>query len=293
MKKIYLLWMVFAGILTLAGCIKDISEEIPPAEPVITVNAFFNPHLPVIVNLSKSAGVLDAVEALPDARGLLYKNGSLIDSLNYDDFVKYYWASQLTVPQPGNTYRLEVWAEGFPPVSAESFLPDSVPIASVTTDTLFSPSTGHDTYWLRIRFMDPPAPGDQYHLMVYRNRLREDGIWLLDNLCFLSDDPTFEVISKELCSGGMFTDAGFNGQEKEILVNTRRRINPDLNDSLQFVVELRHGSDPYYRYMKSLAVFKNNQGDIFAQPGPVIGNVTGGYGVFAGYAPCTDTVKLN
>lgn len=283
------------GLLALAftGCIKDISGELPDSEPKITVNSFFNPRVPVLISISQSAGVLNGVQTLVGAQGLLYQNGTLVDSLNYDSFYDYYWASQFTKPLPGNTYRLEVRADGFPSVWAESYQPDSVPLLSISKDTLFYSATGHNTYWLRIRFTDPPTPGDQYHLMVYRNRLSESGYWNLENLCFESDEPAFEVISRELCSGGMFTDNGFNGQEKEILINTRRRINSQLNDSLQFVVELRHGSDPYYRYNKSLAIFKNNQGDIFAQPGPVQGNVTGGYGIFAGYAACTDTVKLN
>lgn len=292
MKRHFVYGLCFLLLVGWTGCIKDISGEIPDTEPKVTVNSFFNPRIPLLVHISKSSSVLQTLGVINNARGRLYKNGTLTDTLGYDSQFEYYWASQLTPPEPGNTYRLEVWADGFPTVTAESFLPDSVPLLSVTKDTLFTPSVGHKTYWLRVRFADPATPGDQYHLMVYRNRLTETGVWSLENLCFQSDDPSFEVISKELCSGGMFTDGGFNGKQKELLINTRRRINSKLNDSLQFVVELRHASDPYYRYSKSLAIFKNNQGDIFAQPGPVIGNVNGGYGVFGGYGVCTDTVKL-
>lgn len=283
------------GLFSLAGCIKDISGEIPESEPKIAVNCFFNPRLPIFaISISQSASVLDSLSYLKEAKGYLYENDVLVDSvIYYEGLAQYHLALNSGHPQPGNTYRVQVQAPGFTAVTAQSFLPDSVPLLSIEKDTFFYAPTGHHTYWLRIHFQDPPAGGDFYHLVVYRMRLNPDGSKDLSPVCFESEDPAFEVISKEYCTGGMFTDNTFNGQPKELLVNTRRRINSNLNDSLQFIVELRHGSDPYYRYNKSFMDYTNNQGDIFAQPAPIIGNVTGGYGIFAGYAVCTDTVKLN
>jgi len=289
-------WYVAAlfAVLSGTGCLKDISQEIPDAEPKITVNGFFNPRVPVIVSITQSASVLDTLgnKYLTGAKAYVYENDVLVDSLTYSALVHYHLGTGL-IPQPGNTYRLEVQSQGLPPVSAQSFLPDTTHLLPVVKDTLFYAANGQNTYWLRIRFQDPPGAGDFYHLVAYRNRLQHNGTWRLESLCFESDDPVFEAISKYACSGGMFTDNTFNGQQKEILINTRRRLTPNLNDSLQFIVELRHGSEAYYRYNKSLSIYKNNQGDIFAQPGPIIGNVAGGYGIFAGYSVMTDTVKLN
>lgn len=285
------LFLLVAGLLA-GGCIKDISNEIPEAKPKITLNGFFNPRFPVVVSISKSGSILDTLGAnyLSEAKGMLYENDLVIDSLIYYPEFNLHVAAGLSVPQIGKNYRLEVSAPGLSPVQAGSVLPDSVPILSVETDTLFYAVSGENTYWLRIRFQDPAGMGNLYHLMVYRSRLRPNGNWEISPLCFESDDNSFEVISREFCSGGLFSDAGFNGQEKELLINTRRRINPTLSDSLKFIVELRHGSAPYYQYNKSLGIYKNNQGDIFAQPGPIIGNVSQGYGIFAGYAPSTDTI---
>lgn len=287
-------WIPFLCLLTIYGCMKDISGEIPANEPRLTLNGFFNPRIPVAVSITKSVGVLDTLgtDPLTDIRAYLYENGTRIDSLTYYPNFRFYIATQLTVPQPGNRYRLEITAPGLPPVSAESFLPDSVGPVTVTKDTLFYPAIGADTYWLRVRFIDPGTSGDFYHLAVYRRRLHPNNTWSIDPVCFESADPAFEVLSKSFCSGGVFNDAGFNGQEKELLINTKRRLNAHLNDSVQFVVELRHASEPYYRYNKSLMLYKNNQGDIFSQPAPILGNVTDGYGIFAGYAPVTDTLKL-
>lgn len=294
MKKHVWYVAAFFGLLAGTGCLKDISQEIPDTEPRITVNGFFNPRVPFIVSITESASVLDTLgnKYLTDAKAYIYENNLLVDSLTYSALIHYHWGTG-PVPQPGKTYRLEVQAQGFATVAAQSFLPDTTLLLPVVKDTMFYAASGHNTYWLRITFQDPPAAGDFYHLVVYRNRLQHNGTWRLEPLCFESGDPVFETISQQTCSGGLFTDNAFNGQQKEILINTRRRLTPGLNDSLQFIVELRHGSDAYYRYNKSLSIYKNNQGDIFAQPGPIIGNVAGGYGIFAGYAPVTDTVKMN
>ena len=283
----------FAAFCT--GCIKDISSEIPDSGPKITLNGFFNPRVPVVVSITQSANVLDTLgnKYLVNARGYLYENDLLVDSLTYLEALKYHVAAGLFKPRPGNTYRLDIRSAGMDPVTARSPLPDSVAVLPTSLDTLFYPSIGQDTYWLRIRFQDPPAPGDFYHLVLYRNRLHGDGIWRPEALCYESADPVFDALATQGCAGGMCTDNAVTGQHKEILVNTRRRLNAHLNDSVQFLVELRHGSEPYYLYNKSLMIYKNGQSNIFAQPAPIVGNVAGGYGIFAGYAPVTDTVKLH
>jgi hypothetical protein len=129
--------------------------------------------------------------------------------------------------------------------------------------------------------------------MVYRNRLRPSGIWEIEPLELESDDPVFSLFATQYPGGAFFRDDQFNGQNKELLINTRRRLNSSLNDSVKFIVELRNCSAPYDTYNRTLHEYKNNQGDLFAQPGPIIGNITGGYGIFGGYAPATDTISLN
>ena len=287
--------LLFAWVILLCGgCLKDISGEIPNNTPKITVNGFFNSRIPILVSISKSTGILqDGTSYLTPATGYIYENDVLIDSVKCDGLFEYHLSQALHIPQVGKTYRIEVAYPGFDTVSAGSILPDYAPIQSVTLDTVFYPPSGQKTYVLRIKINDNAAENNYYHLMVYRNRLGSNGEWSAEPLCFVSDETIFQSVGKSVCSGATFTDATFNGQEKEIVVNTKRRLNSHLNDSVQFLVELRNGSLPYFQYNKSLTLFKNGQGDIFVQPSPIIGNVKNGYGIFAGYTPSTDTVKLN
>lgn len=295
MKPFSYISFVCIAVSLLLGCLKDISSEIPENKPKLTVNCFFNPNIPVIGTLSKSKGVLESGldTPLPDAIGYLYEDGTLVDSILWDDLSTYHVSKQFYSLQSGKKYEIRVAYPGLDSISAGTFLPYPVPIQSVQLDTTFYAPAGHKTYLLRIRFQDLGVENNMYHLMVYRNRLHENGEWATESLCFVSEDPIFEAMGKSYCVGGMFTDASFNGQEKEIVINTTRRLNSKLNDSVQFLVELRNGSPDYYAYNKSLTLFKNGQGDIFVQPSPIIGNVKNGYGIFAGYASDLDTVKLN
>ncbi len=279
----------------LSGCLKDISNEIPPTEPRITVNSFFNPSFPLIASVTRSTGILDSLgnQYLTDARVLLYEDGELVDSLIYFPQFQVHVASSFFIPKIGKSYKIEATAEGLNGVWAESFLPDSVPVQYVTKDTFFYAPSGANTYWLRFMFQDPVSESNLYHLMLYKNRLRPNGNWELEPIRFESADPVFNLFAREFPAGAFFSDASFNGQSKEILINTRMKINPQLNDSLQFILELRNCSAPYHVYNHTLHEYRNNQGDIFAQPGPIIGNISGGYGIFGGYAPASDTIKLN
>jgi hypothetical protein len=281
--------------LLITGCLKDISGEIPVNEPKITLNSFFNPRFPMVVSLSSSAGVLDTLGNLylSQAKGDIYENGIWKDSLIYLPQFNLHTSASYFVPTAGNNYKIEARAEGFPSVSGESVLPDSVSIISSEKDTFFYAPNGVNTYWIRFVFQDPPEENNLYHLMVYRNRLRPNGIWNTEPIQFESEDPVFTLFAREYPAGAFFRDDQFNGQTKELLINTRRRLNASLNDSVKFILELRNCSAPYDTYNRTLHEYKNNQGDLFAQPGPVIGNITGGYGIFGGYAPVTDTIRLN
>lgn len=275
------------------GCLKDISNELPKTEPKITVNGFITPTEWVRVFITQSRGSIEPVgdNYLYNAKAYIYEDDQLVDSLIGGPEI--HVSLQLFTPQIGKNYRIEVSMPGFKSVTASTSIPNYVPIQSIQLDTVFYPPTGHNTYVLRIKINDPPAVDNYYHLLVTRLRLNPQGDWDPEQLCYESDDIVFESLAKEYCIGGTFSDASFNGLQKEIAINTKRRISNKLKDSLQFVVELRNGSKPYFDYNKSLIIFKNNQWDIFTQPAPVNGNVNEGYGVFAGYAPVIDTVKLN
>lgn len=275
------------------GCLKDISKEVPKHEPKITVNSFLTPQESIKAYITKSRGAIESSweNYLMDAEVYIYEDEQLVDSL-LSVFESHLSASNF-VPQIGKQYRIEVSNPGFESVSAITDIPTYVPIQSISLDTTFYSPTGHNTYVLRIKFTDPPSAGDYYHLLITRLRLNPMGDWNSEFLCYVTDDAVFESLSKEQCTGGTFSDALFNGLEKELAINTKRRLNQKLNDSVQFVVELRHGSKPYFDYNNSLILFKNGQWDIFSQPASVQGNIKNGYGIFAGYAAVVDTVKLN
>ena len=127
---------------------------------------------------------------------------------------------------------------------------------------------------------------DDYYEISYRNhkRLRwEDnrivwgGIW--------SENPEVKVENLEHSFGNdlIFTDKLFDGQKKTVTVHYFYSNNIDSVDII-----LRHVSEDYFEYKKSLARHQEGKYDdvIWGGAGvfPLYSNIDNGYGVFAGYA---------
>jgi hypothetical protein len=96
----------------------------------------------------------------------------------------------------------------------------------------------------------------------------------------------------------LFSDKGFNGLEKQILI--QYALNGALDNSGNLIgydydseVIVNSITEDYYLYKKSLKLhLENQQGEVFGgDPVSVYSNVQGGLGIFAGYASEVDTIK--
>ncbi|HNW97756.1 MAG TPA: DUF4249 domain-containing protein [Bacteroidales bacterium] len=107
-----------------------------------------------------------------------------------------------------------------------------------------------------------------------------------------NNDPLFDS-EVNMYNGVMFTDKTFNGESKEIKLEF---LKWSYNDSLIIAVNLKHVTEEYYKYMQKIIKQNNsNNNSIFdnGNTNPVMPytNISGGYGVFAGYS--SDTKEIS
>lgn len=165
----------------LFACEKTIEFKGDNIAPKIVVNANLVAGQPISVQIMKSRSLLSTtpfVEALPDAKALLYEDGVLLETLdtffvsitvNKGEVWKSFGGYKgETIPLPGKTYRLEVSNEGFEPVSCETTVPETVEISRIDTITEYTVSEGSQYPRPRIKmtlhFSDPAAKENYYRL---------------------------------------------------------------------------------------------------------------------------------
>jgi hypothetical protein len=96
--------------------------------------------------------------SVPDATVKIFENGQEVETLAWHEKKEYY-QSQQHKPETGNIYKIEVAAEGYETVEAESYLPAVVPIKSLELDTTnrVELSEYQHYYKLTLIFDDPPG----------------------------------------------------------------------------------------------------------------------------------------
>jgi hypothetical protein len=257
MKTSYLKIVVFAGLLTMAGCDlqKDIEVTLPAYEKKLVVECYLEKDKPLRMTVSESASYFASPE-LPDvdyASVRISSNGKT-NELKYkiDVDEKYrkafnYSSDNLFEPQPNEEFQLEVTdTQGRKVTGKTKYLP-LVPIKEVEwkyrEDSL--------TAFLLIRFDDNPNIDNYYRLQVHKDSLNSNS-----ELDFsLNDD--FKTGS-------------------EITIGTG--YNYEYGDTVY--VTVYHIEKTFYDFLQSVESAANANGNPFAQPARVKSTVEGGIGVF-------------
>jgi len=144
---------IIALVFVLFSCEKTIEFDKDDIKPKIVVNAVAIAGQGIVAKVEKSRSVLfrdNYFEAIPDAKVLLYENGTFLKQLEYksviDTFRKYleygvekkihfengnYFDTSVKIKE-GATYKLEVTRDGFDPVWCETTVPKPVDISDFT-----------------------------------------------------------------------------------------------------------------------------------------------------------------
>lgn len=279
MRHFNILPLLALLILGYSGCETVIPIELPPHTPQLTVNSTFAPDSLWLVNLSSSIGIgeLGDPEVIEDGQVLVYADGVLLDTFpHFSDGFYVYPGQPGTGAMTGVSYKIIASAPGFEPVSATTTIGQPVIINSGTLTVNSSTSSGL-TSEVTFDFQDPT--GDNYYFvaMVYNDSFSSTYPLFLE-----SPDPVLgatPLYSDWYFQGLLFTDLGFDGQLKEVTVNTYENL---INGNYKLILGTL--TEEYYRYALSYSAAFENEGNPFAEPVRIHSNVDGGYGIFAGFS---------
>ena len=265
-------FLLLAG-LTLAGCDSlqnDIDVPLPSYSAELVVECYLEPGKAPSLTVTTSVPYLDPnVPQIPSdvTVTLTMPNGTAVplkfdpnyqvlrDTLSGEKFHTHIARDPL-VARPGDTFGLEVRdTKGRRATSTPTMLAP-IPIDSV--EYKFNDKTGADrkAYFLT-SFRDPATPNDCYRLQLHKG------------------DPARKALLLEPEVDNSFEDRLLNGQA--FTVGTSYRF--DAGDTITST--LYHTDAAFYRFRESVRDARGANGNPFAQPSAIYGNVQGGIGIFS------------
>ncbi|MEO5569586.1 MAG: DUF4249 domain-containing protein [Bacteroidia bacterium] len=278
------LFIITIAILFFASCEKDITVDLPQPESQLVVEGYIEEGKNAYVYVSAS----EAYFAPFDSASLInsgVKNATVIISdgtitdtlLQLSPEFGYLYFSLKIIGQVGKDYSLKVLAGDGKIATSQTHIYPSIPLDSVW----FKVQPDQDTLgYIWAHLSDPDTLGNIYRW--FAKRLTKD----VDFIAPL---------------GSIFEDKFINGQSFDFAYNRGKVPNSiaedDNNDEQGFyktgdtiVVKFcTAGRDSYDFWRTAEAQFSNN-GNPFAATTNIKSNITGGFGIFEGYAVSYDTI---
>lgn len=201
-----------------------------------------------------------------------------------------YYYSHIIAEQNKN-YSLKIFAPGTDTVFCEDIIPEKTILQSVSyTDSVLINEDGNIINELRLDFQDFDGPNFYEIELAGNDTVRNTYVPVSDNNVPIIFDKNSDPV---ITSTGLldydprtliFTDKMFDGQHCSVRIYFYTQWYRDYN----LKIILRSVSESYYRYKeKQFAYLFSLDYDIFSgmsEPVNLYSNVTGGYGIFAGYS---------
>ncbi|MDE2958248.1 MAG: DUF4249 domain-containing protein [Bacteroidota bacterium] len=298
---------ILACCLICAGCETVVEVEVPQYDSKLVVTSHFSPDSIWSVSLHRSLTI--GVRQNPSA---LYVEGATVTILNDDGIAEslVYQGSGLygsvigTQPIAGVRYRLHVESGDEPQLTAASTapLPPLITYSSIETVAENVPSglTPHNIYRLSITFTDVPTEENYYRIGVYHYQRNHgfiestpDSVYKLIHVyapalgwyCGFSEaigGPAGNLTAADICDSFVVTDRLFDGEEYHWGANVDLENYTDRPKKERLLIVLSSLSRDYFEYQRTL---RDNIGTgVFGEPVPVYTNISGGLGIFAGFA---------
>ena len=338
------LLIIFTSILLILSCEETLNLRIPESDPMITLNCILNEDEPIQLEVTSSQPyppLVDSTLTIKDASVILYEDGVFIGNLFYKESYqrRYESGNHLTLfrnyqalngfsPKKNHTYSVFVSAPNFREVSAETFLPDSVPITSIDTSTVFT-QVGQNLIKVidcTISFSDPPDKRNFYLFSISRRGLLYESPLVFENpgtssvvyqVPFLCNDLNavyykfpvgfwgFPVPGSENEEAMLYkvflSDDSFNGMNYTLKIQIDVGYLFDLSfppaPGEKFTMrninfKLFSIDEAYYKYALSNYVQVYKRDDIFSEPVIVYNNIKNGVGIFSGTSVSLDSSIL-
>lgn len=314
----YFLFISSVIILFFSSCTKEIKIDIPETEPKLVLNSLFTNDSVFCVNISRTTSFSEnTTYFINDATVKLYQDDNQISNFIYTGNGMYKSAIDYK-PEIGETYTVKVTHNDYENLFAENIIPlppDVIQI--IKTDSAYLDEDGYYGSEVEITIHDDKNKRNYYEIKLegyyfedysdvpgYENYQPEDTVWYVRNLNLTGNDAVLinEGLNEYYPTEFPLSDTLFNGQSYTL----KLRFSPPgdflvINDgtynlakNYKLIAKIKSVSEEYYKYKKKLIIHLENQmGDIWegtANPVNMFTDITGGYGIFAGYSSYTDTL---
>jgi hypothetical protein len=272
--------------LALSSCRELVSDEFQEFSPVPTVNSIIIADEPIRVQVSLAEKLdTNRLTHIDNAVVSLYSDGKLVEILS--KYGKGLYSSSI-IAEPFRTYSCKVNIPGYAEVTCTDSLP-SVPYisgiehinkAGIDEEGLSYPA-------IRITFKNDPFKRQYFEIVL---RLIQKNHEKLATLQAITDP----VLLNEGLPLALFSNEYINESSYTMLINYFTGSASASNGSswqttlYPLIVELRQVSYNYYQFVKQKYLYELGRYPEFmatsVKPFPLYSNVTGGYGIFAGYS---------
>jgi hypothetical protein len=323
MKKIYLLALGLVA-LSFQSCEDAFTQVIEikqdPIQESLVPNAYLNNIFADIITVNKTKPVTDPslIQQVNNAVITIFENDVQKDIYQVDstfngfNFTPYYKTSLL--PKPGNRYRLEVKAAGFPDAQATDTMPQITQIKAVKTGKVVfkkinlefgGGGASIEDSFVEVKLTIPDVLGKDYYRILIDSKVNAFGGQIFDRQ-ILTNDILFQDIqnigiiaqgSDRLinCGAKYFNDALFDGQSRDVYIYLPQGgQNSPFFEKLEgrIYFTLQHHSRSSYLHNTSLANYEQINGNPFAQPVLIHSNFTGGFGILGCNTVAVDSLDF-
>lgn len=301
--KYYLLLFSFCGLL-FSSCAKEIELSVDNFSPKLVVNSLFEEgkNWEVEVSRSRNAILESSSPAVLEAEVIIkdQESGQQI-ILEYAGDKTY--RSTTHSPVAGRTYFLEVHANGYNSIYSKGSVPEKTEVNLLLAEKLNY--QGKEALRIDFEILDNKVE-DNYYIYEILNAYPESissvepekfitspiKTWLssLDgNTGYIvngSNKQSKLFISDNLFKGAVINTSLVSYVELDDSVPNHKNVSKpkiNLNSSRLKVISASKEMYEYYKYIE-LVIQKNTINSSVTTPIKPYGNITGGYGIFAGYS---------
>lgn len=290
---------ILIGLFIYFSCEKEVPIDLSLKEKRIVINSFFNNEEFMHVNLSSNQPSTDKDTAifLDNAIVLLYENDLFLDTLKLRNKGNYF--SDKIIPEKAVPYKLVVEVPGIQTATTDfSMIPVAVNDFSLDTSSFDEIFSGNEYRKVKLRFKDIENVPNYY--LISMN-------WLATSYVYDTEGNVIDSIQTKVAYGWgseginipyisqmVFSDELMEGDtiEKNLyFYKDMYGAGLQKYDHLMAYFKLCTISEEYYLYAKSYTEQYNSiDWAVFVEPVTVFSNIKNGYGIFAGYGQCIDSV---
>ncbi len=304
----FLFLFLLFSFLFLYSCTKTVSIDIPDIKKKSTLFSLVGNGNQIQVRIGKSYGILEyAPEYSQGGQNYscnsviaLSVNGNYIENLSKID--ECYYTSINYIPKTNDVIDIVAFVNNSDTLISTTTVPEPVALTSAQLlDSAFIDQDGAYNSQVTIGFKDDPDQENYYevYFMIHCNDSISGKGEYYGMYYYNSKSPI--IINEDILDyeprSIVFSDELFNGDKTEIPIsfiypNIDENLCENQDSSLVLIVYFLNISKEYYLYRKSL--YKH----LFAQhanilngtiePVNMYSNVSGGYGIFAGYSLYTE-----